>query len=243
MILKYYYGVDLTNSNTEMYKIIAFSYLGVFNGYFSSLGIDPNSSIGAFLNENSPFPDLARWFEYIKYFPAYLLFNYVFSTFGYLSVAFALINIPKLFGERLKLKSLEVGVLLAGVLIFAFNNLAPPYRSWQFREYGFARIYEPIFVVMILYIARKIQTLPELPPIKQRILLGLACFVIIGNLITSFSTMLPNNWGLGIYGNFYLQSDTTKKTYSDFKERIRKYGRYPIGICGSPKNENVVENK
>jgi hypothetical protein len=243
MILKYYYETDLTNSNTEMYKIIAFSYLGVFNGLFPSLGIDPNSPVGLFLQENSPFPDMGRWYEYIKYFPVYFLFNYVFSTFAYLSVAFAVVNIPGLFGKRLKLNSLEFGVLLAVLLIFAFNNLAPPYRSWQFRDYGFARIYEPMFVVMILYIARKIQTMPELPLIKQRILLGLAGFIILGNLLTSFSTILPNNWGLGIYGNFYLQSYTTKQTYSDFKERIRKYGRYPIGFCGALKDAKGAENK
>lgn len=238
LILKYYYEAPLTNSNTEMYQIIAFSYLGVFQGLFSSLGVDPNSTVGMFLAENSPFPDLTKWWEYLKYFPVYLLFNYLFSTFGYLSAAFALVNLPKVFGKRLKLNSLEFGVLLAVFLLFAFNNLAPPYRSWQFREYGFARIYEPMFIVLILYISRKLQTLPEMPLIKRRILLGLAAFVIVGNLITSFSTIMPNNWGLGIYGNFYLQGATTKQTYSDFKRRIRKYGKYPAGFCGAPKNKD-----
>jgi hypothetical protein len=243
LILKYYYEIDLINANTEMYKVIAFSYLGVFQNLFPALGIDPNSPTGLFLQENAPFPDLGRWLEYLKLFPVFLLFNFVFSTFAYLSVGFAIINLPKIFGQRLKLNSVEFGVLLAVFLIFAFNNLAPQYRTLlQFRGYGVARLYEPMFVVLILYIARKIQTLPELPLIKQRILLGVASFVIIGNLITSFSTLLPNNWGLGIYGNFYLQGATTKKTYSDFKEQIRKYGRYPLGTCGHMKEAKLIKN-
>ena len=244
IILKYYYGVQLINGNTEMYQVIAFSYLGVFRGAFSSFGIDPNSALGIFLNENSPFPDWGRWFEYLEYFPVYLLFNYLFSTFGYLSAAFGLINIPRLFGKRLKFNSFEFGVLLAIFLVFAFNNLAPHYGSLlQFRGFGVARIYEPLFIVLILYISRKVQSLPDLSLAKQKMFLGLISIVIIGNLITSFSTMLPNNWGLGIYGNFYLQASTTKQTYTAFKEQIRKYGRYPIGTCGPLKETKIIKSE
>jgi hypothetical protein len=215
-----------------MYQIIAFSYLGIFQPFFSEVfGIDPNSTIGLFLAENSPYPDFGRWFYYLKNFPIYLIHNYLFSTFAYLSIVFAIFNIPKLFGNRLKLNSVESAVIISVFIVFAFNNLAPQYRSWQFRELGFARIYEPIFIVMILYLGRKVQSMFELPQQKQRILLGILTLMILGNSLTSFSTMLPNNLGLGIYGNFYLQGYTTKQTYSDFKERIRKFGRYPIGTC------------
>ena len=239
VILKYYYEVQLTNSNTEMYQIIALSYGGVFHDLLiRAFSASSDSPTAAFLNENASFPDMAKWFDLINYFPLNLLFNYLFSTFMYLPIAFGLINIPRLFGKRLKLNSLEAGVLLAGFLVFAFNNLAPPYRSWQMRGYGYARIYEPIFVVMILYICRKVQLLSDIPLKKQKIVWGLISILIIGNFITCFSTIIPNNLGLAIDANFYTLDLPTYHLVSAFKERIRKYGKYPIGFCSPPPNAN-----
>lgn len=238
-VLKYYYGADALNANIAVYGFITFSYFGLVQGFISNLvGIDPNSSIGAFLNKNAPFPDLGQWFEIVKFFPLHLLFNFFYSAFLYFPIFFILLRFSKLFGERLKLNSMETAVILALFILFIFNNLAPPYRSWQMRGFGYVRIYESLSIILILYIARKIQTLGDLPTLKQRLLLGAASLFIALNFITSVSTFFPNSLGLWVYSSFTLYDSKYGKIISDttgtidgFKANISRYGRYPIGVC------------
>lgn len=254
LILKYYFVTNLLNGNNALYGFIALSYFGVVQGFISNLiGIDPNSSIGLFLNKNAPFPNLAQWFNEIILFPLHLIYNFLGSSFIYFPILFILLKFSNFFGSKLKLNSVETYTMLAMFILFIFNNLAPPYRSNQMRGFSYVRIYEPLAIILILYISRKIQTLGDLPVLKQRILLGFVSFFICLNLITSVSTFFPTNLGLLGYSTFWMAESKLSTVVSDttsainlFRKRIEKYGKYPIGTCAPlPKDEPSAnpENK
>ena len=80
-----------------------------------------------------------------------LALNYLFSNMLFLPALF-LIHLAI---TRLRLTLVEGAVAIAVALVFLFNNLAPPYSDpYQMRGDYVPRLYQPVFIVFIIYVAR-----------------------------------------------------------------------------------------
>jgi hypothetical protein len=104
-------------------------------------------------------PAIATWARHVS--PVFESFFkvYFFSNFTFLPALFLVAIAGNLLLRRrgISMEANQRWVLLSGLGLFLLINLAPPYRGWQFRGYGMARIYQPVFGVMLLYIAQVVQ--------------------------------------------------------------------------------------
>jgi hypothetical protein len=110
-------------------------------------------------------------------------------------------------------------VLLTALGLFLFINLAPPYRGWQFRGEGMARIYQPVFAGMILFIASVAQTFKRwlTPAIGAAALINTS--IVLGPL-----TLNPlAGWA---YLRFYAHAPSPQ-----MYRNLVTFGRRPLGVC------------
>jgi hypothetical protein len=123
---------------------------------------------------------------------------------------------------------------LAVALVFFFNNLAPPYSGWQLRGSWIARLYQPVFVAMLLFSVQVLQA-----AISSRLsvrIIGLALFfmTLIGNAAISFGPVMNNPYAGKIYHRFYQHCSPQSMT-----NNLLRYGRRPLGFC----SETFTTNK
>jgi hypothetical protein len=118
-------------------------------------------------------------------------------------------------------------VLIAAGLIFAFNNLAPPYEGrWQMRGDFIPRLYQPIFVALLVYCARVAGDVGTLSGARPRLVLAAAAFALVGNLSIAFGPIAHVPWTGVIYHRFYEHSGP------DTMDRLlAAHGRRPLGFC------------
>jgi len=165
------------------------------------------------------------WWKEIKEVPRVLFLNFFDSNFWTLPSLFLLFLI---FSHRVLLNksyrpALYLLITIAG--LFFFNNLAPPYPGWQLRGTWIARIYQPMFVPLIMFV---LISFDELRKNTNRLALmrtALALTVIL-NVWTIFGgiTGAPQLSNL-VYHRFYMHSP--KPVYS---ENLKKLGRRPLGF-------------
>src|SRR5205823_9486793 len=123
------FRVPFRNSNTEAYFAVLKSYL--------------------------PPVDLHAWWALLRQFPQAVASNYLYSNFLFLPLLFLAILIASRWLPRDSriLRPAEVALLTAVVLLFLFNNLAPPYPGWPLRGAWVARLYQPAVAAMIPVLA------------------------------------------------------------------------------------------
>lgn len=199
-VLKFVYAVSPVNSNTEIYYYIVNSYLHR--------------------------PDFAQWAPLLKAVPRVFVENYLFSNFFFLPMLFLFLWALNFFGPRLPLHRVEKTVLLAVALVFLFNNLAPPYPGWQMRGSGITRLYQPVFVVLVLFSVRMLQATARSQTALQIACLILYCGAVIGNAAISFGPVLNSPYTGEFYYRFYRHSPP-----QTLLDNLRRYGRRPLGFC------------
>ena len=172
-----------------------------------------------------------QWLELLKKLPENLMYNYFFSSFLFLPLLF-IISLIVGACVRQKLLTLPEYCLFASVaLVFLFNNCAPPYDfRWQMRGTWIARLYQPLFVVLLFSCARLFQAfsarkLSRPLAVMMTLLLALTVF---GNGMVALGPALNDPWGIssGVYWNFYKHSPP-----QTMKMNLSKYGRRPWGFC------------
>jgi hypothetical protein len=195
--LKLAYGVGWTNNNTAIYGTVARAYLHP--------------------------PALGVWLRAIADFIPLLVTNFFFSNFVFLPWLFLVLAAV----ARRRLSTAEATLLIAAGLIFAFNNLAPPYEGrWQMRGDFIPRLYQPIFVALLVYCARIIGDAGPLPSVRQRLVLAAAAFALAGNLSIAFGPIARVPWTGVVYHRFYEHSGP------DTMDRLlAAHGRRPLGFC------------
>jgi hypothetical protein len=198
--LSHWHGVNFSNSNTAAY----------------------NSIINAYL---SP-PPFSQWWPVIADVPKIALHNFVFSNFLFLPLLFCVLLAAKISAWRTwpGLSLTEGAILATAVLLFLFNNLAPPYPGWQLRGLWIARIYQPLFVVFLFYIVRLYAGLDDS---KRRRFVNIAVIsTVVLNATVVFGPI--TNWRIAapVYYNFYRHSPPQK-----MGENIARFGQRPLGIC------------
>ena len=184
-------GIPLTNSNTVTYANIIGSYLA-----------------GA---------DLSTWWNEVSELPRALLGSYLFSTYFFLPV---LATVVLVLHRRSRLLNVpEVALLISIATVFLFNNLAPPYLGWQMRGEWIARLYQPIFVILLMVVARAAarphRTLPTL---------------VAATAVLNFAVVLTPSLGLPILDQVQARYYLTAPAQT-LDDNLDAWGRRPLGFC------------
>jgi hypothetical protein len=125
----------------------------------------------------------------------------------------------------------EICLLISVALVFLFNNCAPPYDfRWQMRGTWIARLYQPMFVVLLFYCMRFYQAISIRKHSRplQTIMIVLFAATVFGNGLVALGPALndPGRVSSWVYWNFYKHSPP-----GTMKMNLAKYGRRPWGFC------------
>jgi hypothetical protein len=200
LILKLAFHVAWTNRNTAAYGIVAAAYLHP--------------------------PALGVWARSLSDFPLVAMANFFFSNFLFLPVLFLAVVVI----TQRSLTLPEGALLVAVAAVFLFNNLAPPYVAhWQMRGFFIPRLYQPLFVGLLVYVARALGDRRALPPFKAHLLLAVSVLALAANASIAFGPIVRSGWAGPIYQHFYPHSGVQA-----MDDNLAKYGRRPLGFCGNP---------
>jgi hypothetical protein len=193
------FDVAVLNSNNRVYLLIA----------------------GAYLHR----PDWHAWARLLARLPEVTLANFFFSGFVFLPSLF--VAVWAIARRRVALGAVERALLITSALLFLFNNLAPPYGgSWQMRGVWIARLYQPLFVPFLLYVARAVGcgNLPQRwwrAPLAATVLLN--ALVVFGPI----SHVGPlDRLSSFVYARFYRHGKDDTLTVN-----LDRFGRRPLGFC------------
>ncbi|HWA10143.1 MAG TPA: hypothetical protein VG838_11890 [Opitutaceae bacterium] len=202
LLLKYHFRFDLTNSNTSAFSVILGSYF------------DPS--------------DFARWRAILGTVPDVGLDLFFGANFIFLPLLLLVVVALNAVTSRIRPHPAEVALLLAGLALFLFNNLAPEYVNfWQMRGTWIARIYQPVFAAFVWFCARWRQALPPLARPAHAAMCGLFGLLLAGNALIIFGPILNNPLGLSetAFYRFYDHAN-----HANYPANLRHYGRRPIGF-------------
>lgn len=188
-------GLRLMNSNSSIFGVVLGSYL---HPVWSS-----------------------EWRTMLLRFPGNLAGNYLFSNFLFLPLLFiALLVIARV--QRVRAVQLpDLAMLGSTMLLFAFNNVAPPYEGWQMRGLWIARLYQPVFIVMLFVTARVIASAPR--AILPR---AIVVATVVANALVVLGPVTDTPLGPYLYHRFYMHSPVHV-----LRDNVRIYGRRPLGVC------------
>jgi hypothetical protein len=203
--LKVFYSMDLRNSNTETLYSVPLSYLHR--------------------------PDFGKWASLLVDVPRVAIQNFLFSNFLFLPLLFLLLYALSR-RRKLEFHPAESMVLLAGLLVFLFNNLAPPYEGWQLRGDWISRLYQPIFTALLLFSARVLQASAEWPRWLKTTCVTLFLATVILQGLFSAGPVLNNPLAGPMYYQFYKHHPTEHYGQPESLARnLQVHGRRPLGFC------------
>jgi hypothetical protein len=200
------FRVPFRNSNTE-------AYFNVLKSYMSPV-------------------DLHAWWGLLWNVPEAALSNALYSNFLFLPllVLLALLASRRLPRDWRVLRPAEISLLIAAVLLFLFNNLAPPYQGWPLRGAWVARLYQPTFAVLIAIVAYLFARAALLSrPLRSGMWTALGLTVAL-QAWTVFAPVLGSTRLTGfLFHRFYQHAP--ERCYA---ENLKRYGARPVGFCASP---------
>ncbi|HEY4597133.1 MAG TPA: hypothetical protein VIJ02_12070, partial [Thermoanaerobaculia bacterium] len=176
--------------------------------------------------------DLHAWWALLRQFSYAVKSNYLYSNFLFLPLLFLAVLIASWWLPRDAriLRPAEVSLLIAVVLLFLFNNLAPPYQGWPLRGAWVARLYQPTFAVLIAIVAYLFARAALLSrPLRSGMWTALGLTVAL-QAWTVFAPVLgsPHLTGF-LFHRFYQHAP--ERCYA---ENLKRYGARPVGFCASP---------
>jgi hypothetical protein len=198
----------LSNSNTDLYAIILGAYRDGLTG-----------AIG-----------LGAWAAAAADTPWLLGLNLLDGTNWVLPVAtLALVALlGRTAGGRPAPAETALGLVI--LLVFLFNNLAPPYDGWQMRGAAIARLYQPAAVVLIALAARCVAATVrgESAARRRRVLAGGLVAVAVG----AQAVIVADGFlGTGHIANWAWHRFYMDKTPERYLEHRARYGVRPWGYC------------
>ena len=189
-------GIQLINPNTVSYWIVVESYLRR--------------------------PQWRAWATLLLQLPAIAAGTFLYSNFIFLPLLFLLFVVMGRRGFR-ALDQVELAILLGCLAVFLVLNGAPPYQArWQIRGVWIARIYQPLFVVFLLYIARAMESRDE----RNGLRWGLVAATALINATICFGPILLNPLADAVYYRFYRHSPP-----GTMIRNLERYGRRPLLVC------------
>ncbi|MCB0335893.1 MAG: hypothetical protein KDD62_06290 [Bdellovibrionales bacterium] len=199
----------------------------LYYGFDAPVQTSNSASYGTIVSSYLHPPQFEVWWSVLKDVPSIFYQNYLHSNFFVLPVSFLGALLLGHVWWKIRLSQTEIVVLVLVMGVFLFNNLAPPYQGvWQLRGTWIARLYQPVFVVYIVYLARlvagavKEQKKSWIPQMLVAVTVLLNSMIVFGPI-----------FGVGpasiVYHRFYqhVQDD------SAFERNLQKFGRRPLGKC------------
>jgi hypothetical protein len=197
------YRVPFRNSNTE-------AYFAVLKSYWPPI-------------------DLHAWWALLRQFPQAAVTNALFSNFLFLPLLAlaALLAARWLPRESPTVPPAEASLLLAAVLLFLFNNLAPPYPGWPLRGDWVARLYQPAVAALIPILAYAFARARLLPrPLQRGAWAALALTVALQAWVVFAPVLGAPRLSGELYWRFYRHAP---RPY--YAENLERYGARPAGFC------------
>jgi hypothetical protein len=193
VVLKTHFSVDLRNAQTDFYYKL-------FEAYTTR-------------------PDLQKWWLLIKDLPHVFYENFFFGGFLILPVMFLLV----LLLTRRKPSLPEVAVMLGGLFVFLICNAAPPLPpgGWSFRGEGVSRLYQPMFIVWVLYLMRQ--------SLQKNLILALIGVAVIAQASIALGPITIHRSADDLYNRFYKHGHP-----GTMIDNLTRYGRRPLGFCKPP---------
>jgi len=193
-------GNEIRNQNTDLYPQILNSWV-----------------------HNFSFADL--W-THIQALPVIFKYNFMEAGFYVLPVVFLLFFLTGHLYFKFPMNRTERAIAMGIFSLWLFLNLTPTYQNhWQLRGIDIARIYQPVFILFIMYPVRFMAFLAQKHQAALRYyftLLGLgfvSCFLLnIGGLYDSQLTQT-------MYYSFYRHSDADA-----YLKNIALFGKRPLGF-------------
>jgi hypothetical protein len=197
VVLALVFHVGWTNTNTDLYGVIARAYLHP--------------------------PPLGAWLRSVSDLLPVLATNYFHGNLIFLPLLFLVVALV----ARRRPSLPEGALLLAGLAVFLFNNLAPPYEGrWQMRGDFIPRLYQPVFVALLVYCARVVAAGPPPEPTKALFLNVAVVLACLGNASIAFGPIAHVPWAGHAYHRFYMHSGPDV-----MDDALARYGRRPLGFC------------
>lgn len=177
--------------------------------------------INSYLNPG----DLLSWLHLIFLAPKILLLNYLDSNFWFLPILFIILVVVGV-RNKIWLNTIETGILLSAFAIFIFNNLAPVYSAdFLMRGEWIARIYQPIFVALLMYIVRFYGQIYQINPNQKRVFVGLILTCSLLNIAINLGGCFKSNLTQLAWYRFYQHSSPDA-----MQKNLKIYGVKPIGF-------------
>jgi hypothetical protein len=205
--LKSFHGVDLRNSNTEPLYTIPLSYLHR--------------------------PDFGKWAALLGDVPRVGVYNFLFSNFLFLPLLFVLLYGLNRWKKQMRLHPVEKMVLCAGLFVFLFNNMAPPYEGWQMRGDWISRLYQPTFTALLLFSARALQFASGWSRGLKTTCMGLFLVTVLLQGLFSAGPILNNPLAGPLFFRFYKHHPTDRELGEpdSLARNLEAHGRRPLGFC------------
>jgi len=173
-------------------------------------------------------PSLGVWWAQVSNF-AEVGFDVFFgANFIFLPALFFAVVALNPSTARIRLQPGEGALLVVALALFLFNNLAPSYHAWPMRGTWIARLYQPIFPVLVVFVARWWQALAPLDRLHRTIVAGLLAATAAGNALIVFGPILNNPGRLSEYA-FYRFYDHTDSHWV-YEATLKDLGRRPLGF-------------
>ena len=172
------------------------------------------------------------WAALLIRLPELAIRNYVYCAFVFLPFVFAGMLVLNRLGPRLPLELPERCILVAALFLFLLVNAAPPFPPEKISPYifapqlrgdGWARLYQGIFVVMLVFSARVVEAT------SGRWLgaaVALCALAVLGNASVAFGPALRVPYAGDVYIGFYRHSPPEA-----LQRNLDHYGRRPLGFC------------
>lgn len=173
--------------------------------------------------------DTARWARYLAELPSLAVGQFLFSNFLFLPVLFVLALLLGRGILKVRLSRVEMALLATIGAAFLFNNLAPPYKGVQLRGPDMARLYQPLLVVMVLYIPRVVQQAAQRPA-ALKVASTLFALTVALNATVAFGPLLKNPLASWLFHRFYSRHPPDMMLVN-----LEKYGRRPLGLYHGPR--------
>ncbi|MBI5522524.1 MAG: hypothetical protein HY910_07845 [Desulfarculus sp.] len=172
--------------------------------------------------------ELAAWGRLLMQVPEILLNNLLAGNFYVLPLLFLALLALNLRRGGVRLQAPETALLLGLLLVFLFNNLAPPHGFPTFRGVHVARFYQPACAVLIYYAARVMQQGQGRP-----LLAVLCALALMANGLLVAGPALGLSTASEVYWRFYRHAPR-----ADYLDRfLERHGRRPMGVCGPVRPE------
>jgi hypothetical protein len=195
--------------------------------HFAPLKNSNTATFGNILRAYLTLDDWPKYFSLLRRLPRDFVANFLFSNFLFIPVLFlSVVFLLKVKKSSSGLLRSEGALLVAALTLFLFNHLAPPYEGWQMRGEWIARLYQPVFVVFLVFIARNFAGLSD--KVHKLALTSLGLCLMLNATIVFGPIFGAPAMAAEFYQRFY---NHNQEMITDYPKNLQHFGRRPLGFC------------